>query len=93
MRKALLIWSPLTRSNSEISITPRSQANSTSRSDAMSRKFWSIAACMMPMMMAKVMVVVASTMLLRFFLNSSVLNRLGISQRKNTRLSSEAMMA
>ena len=59
----------------------------------MSRKFWSMVACMIPMMTAKVMVVVASTILLRFFLNSSVLKRLGMIQRKNTRLSSDAMMA
>ena len=93
MRKALSIWSPFTRSSSEMSITPSSHAYSTNRFDAMMKKCWFMVAIITPMMTANVMVVVAMVMLLRFFLNSSVRKRLGSTQRKNTRFSNVAMTA
>ena len=76
-----------------MSMTPNSQAYSTSRFEAMIKKFWSVVAIITPMMMANVMVVVAMMMMRRFFLNSSFWKRLGSSQRKNTWLSSVAMTA
>ncbi len=93
MRKALLICSPLTRSSSEMRMTPKSQAYSTSRFDAMRKKFWSVMVIMTPMMTANVMVVVAMVMLWRLARNSFVRNLLGSSQRKNTRFSSVATTA
>ena len=77
MRNALFTWSPFTRNKSENNITPSSQAYSTSRLLAMMRKFWLDEARRMPMMTAKVIVVVAKITQVRFFLNSSVSRRLG----------------
>ena len=87
MRKALFIWSPFTRSSSDIRITPSSHEYSTSRLDAIIRKFWLDWLITNPCMMAKVTVVVAITIHTRFFLNSSVLNLLGSANLKNSRFS------
>ena len=72
MRKALCIWSPLTRNSSEMRMTPSSHAYSISRSLAMMKKFWSSVARRKPMMMANVRVVVAMMIHGRFFLKPSL---------------------
>ena len=90
IRNALFIWSPFTRISSDIRITPSSHAYSTSRLDAMIRKFWLELFITSPCSMAKVTVVVAMIMHTRFFLNSSVLNLLGRANLKNSRFSTMA---
>ena len=72
MVKALLIWVPSTRSSSEMRMTPRSQAYSTSKSLAMMMKFCSTSALMTARMMAKVMVAVAMMMHDRLAMNALV---------------------
>ena len=90
MRNALFIWSPFTRISSDIRTTPSSHAYSTSRPDAIIRKFWLELFITSPCSMAKVTVVVAMIMHTRFFLNSSVLNLLGRASLKNSRFSTMA---
>ena len=78
MRKALLICFPLTRSNRDMRITPSNHAYSTSRLLAMVMKFWFTVPRIMPMMMAKVMVVDAIMMQGRLSMNCSVRNLRGM---------------
>ena len=59
-------------------MTPSSHAYSTSRSLAIIRKFCSDRVRMNPNMMAKVTVVVARIIQVRFFWNASVRNFLGM---------------
>ena len=82
MRKALLICVELTRSSSEMSITPNSQAYCISRPLAMMMKLWSVVNRAMNMMMAKVMTVVAIVMHVRLAMKLSVRRRLGRRKRK-----------
>ena len=57
------------------------------------KKFCCVMASVTPRMRAKVMVVVARVIQVRFFMNSSVRRRLGTTKRMTKKLSSEAMMA
>ena len=77
MRKALFTCVPSMRSSSEIRMTPMSHANSTSRLEAMTRKFWPEVFVMMPMMSAKVTVVAAISTADCLRRNSGVFSRLG----------------
>ena len=87
MRNALFIWSPFTRSSSDISTTASSHEYSTSSPDAIIRKFWLELLITKPCSIAKVMVVVAIIMHARFLRNSSVLNLFGSTNLKNSRFS------
>ena len=91
MRKALRIWSPFTRNSSEMRITPKSQAYSTSSPDAITRKFCPVLFTNRPCISAKVTVVVASITGVLFFRKSSVLNLFGMKKRKKSRLSTMAI--
>ena len=84
MLKADRIWSLFTRSSIESRMTASSQANSTSRFEAIITKFCDVLLSNMPCIRAKVMVVVAMMMALCFFLKSSVLKRLGNMNLKNS---------
>ena len=73
-------------------MTPRSQAYSTNKPDAITRKFCPVLFTKIPWIKAKVTVVVAMISGVRFLRNSSVSNRLGMKKRKNSRLRTIANM-
>ena len=77
MRKALLICEPLTRNSKEIRITANNHAYSISKSLAIIKKFCCHVVRRMPIMRAKVSVVVARMMQVFFLANSSVRKRWG----------------
>ena len=74
-------------------ITPSNHAYSTSKLAAIMTKFWSITISVTPKMRAKVTVVVAMMIHARFFINSSVRNRLGTTKRMTEKFSREAITA
>ena len=56
-------------------------------------KFWSMTTSVTPSITAKVMVVVAMMMQVRFFMNSGVRRRFGTTKRMTAKLMSVATMA
>ena len=92
MRNALFICEPSRRMRSEVRITPSSHAYSTSRSLAMSRKFWCLNITLIsPSITARVMTDADRVMHVRLDMNSGVRNLLGRNHLMTTVHSSTEM--